>query len=34
MHDGQPLRQALDQLLATGQPVPGFGQALRILQSI
>jgi hypothetical protein len=34
LHNGQPLRQALDQLLATGEPVPDFGQALRILQSI
>ena len=34
MHDGQPLRRALDQLLATGQPVPGFGQALMILQPV
>ena len=34
MHNGQPLRQALDQLLATGQPVPGFGQALLILQPV
>jgi subtilase family protein len=34
LHNGQPLSQALDQLLATGQPVPDFGQALRVLQSI
>jgi hypothetical protein len=34
LHNGQPLRQSLDQLLATGQPVPDFGQALRVLQSI
>ncbi len=34
LHDGQPLRQALGQLLATGQAVPGFGQALRILQPV
>lgn len=28
---GYPLREALDRLLAAGQPVPGYGQALTIL---
>ena len=29
--DGYPLRDALPLLLAAGQPVPGYGQALKIL---
>ena len=32
--NGYPLREALRRLLAAGQPLPGFGQALRILPSI
>ena len=32
--NGYPLREALRRLLAAGQPLPGFGQALRILPGI
>jgi Subtilase family len=31
---GYPLREALDRLLAAGQPVPGYGQALKILPGV
>jgi hypothetical protein len=31
---GYPLREALDRLLAAGQPVPGYGQALSILPGV
>jgi len=31
---GYPLREALDRLLAAGQPVPGYGQALTILPGV
>lgn len=31
---GYPLREALDQLLDAGQPVPGYGQALKILPGV
>jgi subtilisin family serine protease len=32
--DGYPLREALQTLLAAGLPVPGYGQALKILPGI
>jgi hypothetical protein len=31
---GYPLREALGRLLAAGQPVPGYGQALTILPGV
>jgi subtilisin family serine protease len=31
---GYPLREALDRLLDAGQPVPGYGQALKILPGV
>jgi len=31
---GYPLREALDRLLAAGEPVPGCGQALKILPGV
>jgi hypothetical protein len=31
---GYPVREALDRLLAAGQPVPGYGQALTILPGV
>jgi len=31
---GYSLREALDRLLAAGQPVPGYGQALKILPGV